>query len=178
MKEKILKATAKILSKKGLDGVSTRAVCSEVGITAPTLYHYFLNKDDLLSAVAEASFRKTQNQKLVDLPDEPRAAISQIWDNYLHFAFSDPEYYSVVLTALSRNEVHPVGKACYEQTLELFQRAEQKELLNYPAQEAAFMYQSAAIGAASLSLLSESKESIRILSENLKNVMLEGLFRT
>ncbi|MFN8792156.1 MAG: TetR/AcrR family transcriptional regulator [Bdellovibrionales bacterium] len=177
MKEKILRATAKILSQKGQKGVSTRAVCSAVGITAPTLYHYFVDKEDLLEAVTKSAFEKTRDRKMTQLEGDILGSLLQIWDNYVDFALSEPEYYSIVIAALSQGQVHPTGQVCFQQTIEHFNNAEKNGLLNRPAQEAALLYQAAAMGVAALSLLSESKDHYRKLSKDMKKMLQKGLFK-
>jgi AcrR family transcriptional regulator len=177
MKEKIIKATAKILSQKGPEDVSTRAVCAAVGITAPTLYHYFIDKNDLLNTVTKSAFEKTKKKKSENLDQDPYRCILKIWDNYIDFAFTEPEFYSVMVKALAQGEVHAVGQTCFQQTIGYFEEAEKLKLLNYSAKEAASIYQASALGVASLSLLSEDKQASRILSEQAKAVVVQGLFR-
>lgn len=58
MKEKIIRATAKIISHEGIKAASTRKICASVEITAPTLYYYFQNKFKLLDAVTSMAFEK------------------------------------------------------------------------------------------------------------------------
>lgn len=45
--EMILSKAKSLFAKKGFDGVSMRDLAAEVGITPPTLYHYFPTKLDL-----------------------------------------------------------------------------------------------------------------------------------
>ncbi|REJ32205.1 MAG: hypothetical protein DIU84_10500 [Bacillota bacterium] len=47
----ILRAAAELFRARGYDAVSIRAVCEAAGITPPTLYHYFGNKEGLFKAV-------------------------------------------------------------------------------------------------------------------------------
>lgn len=49
--EHILAVAADLLETEGVAAVTTRAVCKAAGVTAPTLYHHFGDKNGLLGAV-------------------------------------------------------------------------------------------------------------------------------
>ncbi len=48
MKQRILDTMYYLIAEKGYDKTSTNLVCDEVGVTKPTLYYYFKNKEALL----------------------------------------------------------------------------------------------------------------------------------
>ena len=64
MRENILRLTAGIISKEGFEAASMRAVCKAAGVTAPTLYHYFADKDEIVTMVAD--FHMASDQKKYD----------------------------------------------------------------------------------------------------------------
>lgn len=49
--DQILKVATQLFSEKGFANVSIRDICDEAGVTAPTVYHYFGNKEHLFQAV-------------------------------------------------------------------------------------------------------------------------------
>ncbi|MFT3900675.1 MAG: TetR/AcrR family transcriptional regulator C-terminal domain-containing protein [Gordonia sp. (in: high G+C Gram-positive bacteria)] len=49
----IVAAAIVVLDDRGLDGVSLRAIATQLGIRQPALYHHFASKADLLDAVAD-----------------------------------------------------------------------------------------------------------------------------
>ena len=51
VRTRILETAAGLLAQSADADVSTRAVCDAAGVTAPTLYHHFGDKDGLLAAV-------------------------------------------------------------------------------------------------------------------------------
>lgn len=51
--ERILDATAKILTEVGIERLSTNQVCARAGLTPPALYRYFPNKFALLSVLGQ-----------------------------------------------------------------------------------------------------------------------------
>ena len=52
-----IKATARrLMAEKGTAGLSVRAIARELGMTAPALYHYFANLDELITALIIDAF--------------------------------------------------------------------------------------------------------------------------
>jgi AcrR family transcriptional regulator len=51
--EKILDVSWQLFQQKGYRGVSVDEICLQVGITKPTLYYYFHNKEELFARVLE-----------------------------------------------------------------------------------------------------------------------------
>lgn len=52
--EAILRASARILTKRGFDGLSTNAVAQLAGVSVGSLYQYFPSKEALIRALVEA----------------------------------------------------------------------------------------------------------------------------
>jgi AcrR family transcriptional regulator len=53
---RIIDITAELLAASPTGQISTRAVCDAAGVTPPTLYHHFGDKDGLLHAVVADGF--------------------------------------------------------------------------------------------------------------------------
>ncbi|HTX48519.1 MAG TPA: TetR/AcrR family transcriptional regulator C-terminal domain-containing protein [Caulobacteraceae bacterium] len=64
-REPVVRAALKLLDEVGLDGLTLRGVAAELGLTAPTLYWRFKNKQDLVDEMA--------TQVLIDLRGGPGA---------------------------------------------------------------------------------------------------------
>jgi AcrR family transcriptional regulator len=107
VKTRILEAASDLLACSADVDVSTRATCEAAGVTAPTLYHHFGDKEGLLAAVVDfgwASFleRKRAVAEVVHahVADDIRAG----WDNHLEFALENPNFYKVMWSpAVSAN---------------------------------------------------------------------------
>lgn len=54
---RILEAALSLFSEKGYEGASTREICELAGITKPTLYYFFQNKEDVYRALIDCSFK-------------------------------------------------------------------------------------------------------------------------
>ncbi|MFD6534675.1 TetR/AcrR family transcriptional regulator [Streptomyces sp. NPDC060184] len=53
-RERIVEAAGALVDAEGLGAVSTRRLAAELGVSGPSLYNHFRNKDDILDAVADA----------------------------------------------------------------------------------------------------------------------------
>ncbi|MFP1628687.1 TetR/AcrR family transcriptional regulator [Streptomyces sp. 5K101] len=53
-RERIVETASALVDAEGLDAVSTRRLAAELGVSGPSLYNHFRNKDEILDAVADA----------------------------------------------------------------------------------------------------------------------------
>jgi AcrR family transcriptional regulator len=76
----------------GIGAVTTRAIASEAGVQAPTIYRLFDDKDNLLDAVAERVFETyVEDKALPDDTGDPIADLRTGWDTHLEFGLANPE---------------------------------------------------------------------------------------
>lgn len=89
--DRIRRCALELLRDGGPAALTTRAVCECAGVTAPTLYHHYGDKDGLLRAVAQAEllamFARKQRMKSTGdaLQDLKRG-----WDDWVEFAIDQP----------------------------------------------------------------------------------------
>jgi len=85
--ERIVLITTRWMDENPGQSLTTRKVCELAGVTAPTLYHHFGDKQGLMQAVAErkmlAFFSGKRQQPETD---DPRADLLRGWDQWLDFA--------------------------------------------------------------------------------------------
>ena len=55
-KEKILDIALRLFSSKGYEGTGIQEIVDKAGITKPTLYYYFGNKEGVVSAIIDKYF--------------------------------------------------------------------------------------------------------------------------
>ena len=104
MEKSILRAAMRLLEKHGPEGLTTRAVCDAVKITAPTLYYHFGDKRGLLDAVVAEGFEEFLRVKREpDEPEDPREALLAGWDRFLGFASEKPQLYGLLVQRLGEN---------------------------------------------------------------------------
>ena len=53
-RDRIVGAASALVDSEGLDAVSTRRLAAELGVSGPSLYNHFRNKDEILDAVADS----------------------------------------------------------------------------------------------------------------------------
>ena len=94
---RILSAAADLLEKDGAEALTTRAVCQVAGVTAPTLYHHFGDKNGLLSAVVAQGVstfmaRKRAKRQTADA----LADLKRGWDGWIAFALERPNLFRLM----------------------------------------------------------------------------------
>jgi len=94
-REEVLETALTLVSENGVAGASLRKIAAELGMSQPSLYHYFPSKDALISAVVEYCADKMLSASL-DLPlprckeEVPRfamRAVVDVWSTERHPRF-------------------------------------------------------------------------------------------
>src|SRR6476659_5308827 len=82
----IFRAAAALLEAHGPAGLTTRAVCAAVGITAPTLYHHFGGKDSLAMALIKQGRADFMSHRRVSRASEDlMKQLRTHWDDAVAF---------------------------------------------------------------------------------------------
>jgi AcrR family transcriptional regulator len=92
----IIVAARKLLAETGrADDVSIRAVAEAVGVTSPSIYLHFSDKNELLGAVVADTFRELDDAMLTAAAeaDSPMTRLRAFGMAYIRFAVSHPEHY-------------------------------------------------------------------------------------
>jgi AcrR family transcriptional regulator len=85
--EEILKTAVHLVKHGDADGLSLRAVAAELGVKAPSLYRYFLDKGTLEVAVAEEILTIMLGEfRTAFVAADPDARFRRMVDTYLRFA--------------------------------------------------------------------------------------------
>src|SRR4029077_6520377 len=96
---RIIEAAAALLAKSVDGAVSTREICEAAGVTAPTLYHYFRDKERLLRAVVDfgwTDFLKSKRSVAVVVHDHIGDDIRAGWNKQIEFALKKPNIYRLM----------------------------------------------------------------------------------
>ncbi|MDP9792350.1 AcrR family transcriptional regulator [Catenuloplanes nepalensis] len=96
-RERIVEATAALLTEGGREAVSTRAVSAAAGVQAPAIYRQFGDMRGLLDATGSyvlASYlaRKAAMPRHEDPVDDLRAG----WDLHVGFGLAQPAFYTLI----------------------------------------------------------------------------------
>ena len=154
VRTRILEAAAGLLAESA--GASTRAVCDAAGVSAPTLYHYFGDKEGLLTAVVDFGWAEfLQTKRTVAAVEHERIAddVRAGWDNHLQFARENPNYYKLMWSpAIAANST--ALREAYQMLYERLKLGAARGQLRMSAETAARTVMAATTGAA-LSLISQ-----------------------
>lgn len=96
LREEILDATRDLLARTGnADAVSIREVSKLVGVSAPSIYRHFADKDALIDAAVAQVFENL-DAAMGAATDPSRSPITRLRDQgmaYVRFALDNPEQY-------------------------------------------------------------------------------------
>ena len=155
-KSRILEAASELLARSADTDISTRAVGEASGVTAPTLYHHFGDKEGLLAAVVDfgwTAFLESKRTTAAVVHEHVADDIRAGWDNHLEFVRENPNFYRLMWSpAISANST------AFRQAFQmLYDRPEfgaSRDQLRVSVDTGARMVMSAVTGAA-LSLISQ-----------------------
>lgn len=99
MKERLLEAAYGILAAEGHAALTMRRVCDAVGVTMPTLYHYYANRDELVKAVYELALGRFMAKKRSLAPtDDPLLDLRKSCEVVLDFTSQNKNVTAAVMT--------------------------------------------------------------------------------
>jgi AcrR family transcriptional regulator len=96
-REWIVRAAAELLASGGRGAVTTRAVASRVGVSPPTIFRLFGEKDGLLSAVAEYGHDRFHAAKApLEPTGDPVDDLRSAWSLAVEFGLNEPELFLLI----------------------------------------------------------------------------------
>ena len=99
LREEILEAAERLLIETGDDeAVSIRAVADAVGVTSPSIYLHFEDKNDLMFAVSERQFERLDRvmEDAAAASDDPLESLRLRGKAYVQFGLDNPEQYRIL----------------------------------------------------------------------------------
>lgn len=105
LRDEILDATTDLLLETGhVKGVSIRSVAQRVGVTPPSIYLHFADKDALLDAVCARYFEKLDEemQSVAAVQSSTLEVLRAQGLAYVRFALKTPELYRIATMGESR----------------------------------------------------------------------------
>ena len=96
-RERIIEATAKLLSEGGRDAASTRAVCAAADVQAPAIYRLFGDMAGLLDAAGSFGLTSYLAEKsAIKESDDPVEDLRTGWDLHVGFGLAQPWFYTLI----------------------------------------------------------------------------------
>ena len=172
-KTRLLRAAAELLATSGGSAVSTRQITQLAGVTAPTLYHHFGDKEGLFDAVVAAGFEEYVAGERDFAPSgQPLEDIRRLWDNHVQFGLNQPELYLVMFGNI-RPESRPAIVADAEALMEeMLNKAAVAGQLNVPPKEAARSVLAANVGVTLMLITEKAPERNLELSAMTRDAMI------
>ena len=99
LRDYIMEAAEELLISTGsVEAVSIRAVADAVGVTAPSIYMHFADKNDLIFAVCEKHFQKFDEflEEAGSASDDPLESLFLRGRAYVRFGLQNPEQYRIL----------------------------------------------------------------------------------
>jgi len=128
LREEILDATERLLAETGdEDQVSIRAVCKAVGVSPPSIYLHFDDKDALLLEVCRRDFAALDDALTAATAGiaDPVEALRHRGRAYVQFGLEHPEQYRVLFMSNKRThriDGEVVGSAAFNHLVDAVQR--------------------------------------------------------
>lgn len=136
----LLAAAQKILSEKGIEGLSLRAVAREAGVSQAAPYHHFKDKRELFAAVAALSFGKLSDMMKEcaadNSPTDP--ALMGYGVGYIEFARAYPHEFRLMFgDALAGYNENPEFERATQEAYRSLKKAltEASASINIPQEE-------------------------------------------
>jgi AcrR family transcriptional regulator len=96
-RERLISAAMELLAVSNGKPVSTRQITDLAGVTAPTLYHHFGDKDGLMEAVVARGFEEfVQREGTVERSASPLLDVQRLWDIHVLFGLSHAQLYMLM----------------------------------------------------------------------------------
>ena len=99
LREQIIEAVERLLIEKGDEhAITIRAVAEAVGVTPPSVYLHFADKDELLFAVCERNFAELDRvtQEAAARSDDPLESLALRGTAYVRFGVEHAEQYRIL----------------------------------------------------------------------------------
>lgn len=174
VRQDLLDAAGKLLSQGGHEAASARAICAQVGVCSPTLYHYYGDVQRLHRAAIDLAFERLSNRYRAICPKErPVEAIRSRWQIFMHFAMQEPELTRAVVQHTMLGATPSFVRREFAALVAALERLRSLSGTALPPEVGAHMLWSGAIGAATL--LAVSITSDYEVNAAATDAMLEAL---
>lgn len=122
----ILEAARKIISKEGIQGLSIRKITNDIEYSPAIIYHYFKDKNQIVESLATEGYEKILASIRTVKVDakKPEKEIEEVFRQYIESSLSHPEEYKAFMlsednTMLARTRILEKGIVEKSKTMKL-----------------------------------------------------------
>lgn len=97
-REEILQAAKELFLEQGYDATTIRRIADRVGVSAPALYLYFPDKEQMMLALCDQTFGYLLESigEIEQTVSDPRQRIRRFGEAYLRFGMQHPDEYRLI----------------------------------------------------------------------------------
>lgn len=97
-REEILQAAKELFLEQGYDNTTIRRIADRVGVSAPALYLYFPDKEQMMLALCDQTFGLLIESvgEIEKTVSDPRERIRRFGEAYLRFGLQHPDEYRLI----------------------------------------------------------------------------------
>lgn len=172
VKDALLESAMRLLAAHGRNGATTRAICAEVGVGAPTLYHHYGSLNGLHQAAIRQAFTAVSCFRPRVVGSDPLQSVRDSWNMLMKFAQEHPRMCRLVIQQTINHETLPGVSTIYDSIVSDLNELYQEGAMVIVPTTAAYMFWAGAIGAAAL--LAHGTEDARV-DESAAQMMLDAL---
>lgn len=97
-REEILQAAKELFLEQGYEATTIRRIADRVGVSAPALYLYFQDKEQMMLALCDQTFAVLIESiaEIENTVTDPRERIRRFGEAYLKFGLAHPDEYKLI----------------------------------------------------------------------------------
>ncbi|MBN1996461.1 TetR/AcrR family transcriptional regulator [candidate division KSB1 bacterium] len=109
-KEKIFTVAAHLFADKGFNGVSMREISLKSGVSKPTIYYYFGNKEGIYQDLVKAGLDYTRDElkKIIGLQLPVKEKLTLALKTFFEMCVKHPEFVKLVTMVYAQLENNPI----------------------------------------------------------------------
>lgn len=99
-RREVINSARDLFVKDGYEKFTMRSLAQKIDFSPATIYQYFKNKDELLSAICEGDVKEllTNMRNIREHQDNPLEVLRQVMLYFIEFAFDHPDHYKIFHT--------------------------------------------------------------------------------
>lgn len=101
----LISTARKMVKRNGADELSLRQVAQEVGVSPSAVYHYFADRDSILTSLGESLFEELADYQELELSKikgnslkAAKARFRALGENYFHWAMKEPHFFNLMFS--------------------------------------------------------------------------------